>query len=453
MRLTWTRPEELIGHELRQAAQDGRDPGAVRSVAARWRAAGGPDPPPRADATGRPAPALRPLANRLLDELAGLPVPPGEPSGLDEIIAACPDWPEGRPAPPEAERVLGAWLGRAAGCALGAPVEKLPREGIRQIAEATGNWPIRGWFTAEGLPRDIADRWPWNTHGAATSLAENLDGAPPDDDLEFTMLTLATLERHGRDFTTEDVARSWLEHLPGGRLFTAERVAYRNLLLGLEPPDTATYHNPFREWIGAQIRADVYGWANPGDPGAAAAMAHRDARLSHTANGMYGTMFVAAMCAMAVTGACLDEVLSAGLSVLPARSRLACAVRRAIAAGRRHGDFERVLGELYAWHGDLHWVHAVNNAALVAAALVHGAGDFTASIAAAVRGGWDTDSDGATVGSIAGALTGAGLLPARWTDALRGRASSHLAGFDGVSFAELAARVCALPAPASPRRR
>ncbi|GAA2072199.1 ADP-ribosylglycohydrolase family protein [Actinomadura alba] len=449
-RLTWTHPEDLVGHELRQAGQDGRDPRAVRSVAARWRAAGGPDPPPRAGTAARPTPALRGLAERLLDELAGLPVPDGEPSGLDEIIAACPDWPEGGRTAPDPDRVLGAWLGRAAGCALGAPVEKIPREGIREIAEATGNWPIRGWFTAEGLPGDIADRWPWNTHGAATSLAENLDGAPPDDDLEFSMLALATLERHGRDFTTEDVARFWLEHLPGGRVFTAERVAYRNLLLGVEPPDTATYHNPFREWIGAQIRTDVYGWVNAGDPGAAAAMAHRDARLSHTANGVYGAMFVAAMCASAVTGACLDEVLAAGLSVVPPRSRLACAVRRAVTAARRHEDFERVLGELYASHGDLHWVHVVNNAALVAAALVHGAGDFTTSIAAAVCGGWDTDSDGATVGSIAGALTGARLLPSRWTTALRGRASSGLAGFDGVSFGELAARVCALPAPHRP---
>lgn len=33
LRLTWVQPEDLIGHELRQAALEGRDASAV---AARW---------------------------------------------------------------------------------------------------------------------------------------------------------------------------------------------------------------------------------------------------------------------------------------------------------------------------------------------------------------------------------------------------------------------------------
>ena len=36
LRLTWVQPEDLVGHELRQAGLDGRDASAV---AARWRAA------------------------------------------------------------------------------------------------------------------------------------------------------------------------------------------------------------------------------------------------------------------------------------------------------------------------------------------------------------------------------------------------------------------------------
>lgn len=37
LRLTWVQPEDLLGHELRQAVQDGREPAAV---AARWREIG-----------------------------------------------------------------------------------------------------------------------------------------------------------------------------------------------------------------------------------------------------------------------------------------------------------------------------------------------------------------------------------------------------------------------------
>lgn len=35
LRLTWVQPEDLLGHELRQAAEDGREPWAI---AARWKA-------------------------------------------------------------------------------------------------------------------------------------------------------------------------------------------------------------------------------------------------------------------------------------------------------------------------------------------------------------------------------------------------------------------------------
>ena len=38
-----------------------------------------------------------------------------------------------------------------------------------EIARATGNWPITGYFTARGLPSDVAARWPWNRRSAPTS--------------------------------------------------------------------------------------------------------------------------------------------------------------------------------------------------------------------------------------------------------------------------------------------
>ena len=37
-------------------------------------------------------------------------------------------------------------------------------------------------------------------------------------------------EEGGPGFTTDDVGTLWLDRLPAGRTFTAERVAYRNLL-------------------------------------------------------------------------------------------------------------------------------------------------------------------------------------------------------------------------------
>ncbi|MBZ9595359.1 ADP-ribosylglycohydrolase family protein [Streptomyces erythrochromogenes] len=338
------------------------------------------------------------------------------------------------------ERLEAAWVGRAVGCLLGKPVEKLPLEGIRALARAAGNWPLDDWFSARGVPPALLAAHPWNRRSAPTSLAENIDGMPEDDDLNYPLLGLLLLQRHGKAFTTADVARLWLDELPAGRTFTAERIAYRNLLLGLEPPATATHHNPFREWIGALIRADVHGWTNPGDPAAAAAQAYRDATLTHTGNGLYAALFVAAATAEAATGrADVHTALRTGLAAVPPRSRLAEAVRFGLRTAADETDFDLVVDRLHARYGHYHWVHAVPNTALIAAALTHADGDFTRSVCRAVSGGWDTDSNGATAGALAGLLTGSPQrIPHRWTAPLKNRLATTVPGFDGIGFDTLA---------------
>jgi ADP-ribosylglycohydrolase len=435
VRLTWARPEDLLPHELAQSAAEGKD---VASVRARWTAAGG-DPVPAVSGAGPEAPRLRPLARTLLDELAVVPAAPApdEPddwAAIEAVLPPAPDLPRaGR------GRELAAWTGRAAGCLLGKPVEKIPREGIEEILRATGRWPLTGWFTAVGLPAEVAARWPWNRRSAPTSLEENIDGMPEDDDLNYPMLALTLLETHGRDFTTEDVAQLWLDHLPAGRVFTAERAAYRNILDARPVPETATHRNPFREWIGALIRTDVFGWVSPGDVRAAARLAWADARLSHTRNGVYGAMWAAALASAAMVCDTVDDVLDAAMTVIPPRSRLAAAVRlgREAAAG---GDVRSGLDRLHAAYGDLHWVHVLNNAAVIAYALAKGGGEFGPSVSIAVTAGWDTDSAAATVGGVVGALSGVGDY---WAKPLDGRIATSLPGGER-RIADLAARTAAL---------
>jgi hypothetical protein len=62
-----------------------------------------------------------------------------------------------------------------------------------------------------------------------------------------------------------------------------------------------------------------------------------------------------------------------------------------------------------------------------------------------VSGGWDTDSNGATAGSLTGLLAGSpDALPARWTAPLRGRLATSVGGLDGIGFDALAERTAAL---------
>lgn len=440
-------PEDLVGHELRQAREESKD---VDGIERRWLAAGGAPAPSRGASQEPVSAELRSLALDLLDELDALsrPLAQSEPESFDEIVAAAdpaePD--DARDLP---DRIAGAWLGRAVGCVLGKPVENIPRAGIRAIAEATGNWPVRGWFTAEGLPHEVSEQWPWNRASRLTSLAENIAGIPEDDDLNFTMLGVALLERCGTGFDAVDVAKIWLDYMPPGRIFTAERVAVRNLLEGYLPPETATRRNPFREWIGARLRVDAYGWAVPGDPLAAARLAREDARVSHAANGVYAAMFMAAAHAASVAASSPAACAEVGLSVVPAGSRLAEALRTARDLARER-PWEEVVDELYARYDRYHWVHAINNTALVAAALYAFDDDFSGAISAVVQGGWDTDTNGAAVGSIVGAAVGVAGIDERWSAPLGGRFTSSLPGFDGIELGELVRRTIAVAgAPAA----
>jgi len=190
------------------------------------------------------------------------------------------------------DSILGAWLGRAAGCLLGKPIERYHRTIIREMLESNDEWPLDNYFTQVGMPRELLEKYPWKRRGGLESLRENIQCMPEDDDLNYTMLNLHVLETFGSEFTSEDIAATWLKKLPVYEVFTAERVAYNNLLNGHPPGESGQYLNPYREWIGAQIRADLWGYVCPGNPAKAAEFAWRDARITHTRTGIYGEMFL-----------------------------------------------------------------------------------------------------------------------------------------------------------------
>ncbi|MBB5977253.1 ADP-ribosylglycohydrolase family protein [Kribbella solani] len=423
MRMTWVQPEDLLPHQLVQARSEGVD---VTDVQARWLAAGGTTDAPVSGASSEPAaPALRALARELLDVL--------DARTAEWHAPEIPELPSlGAPVELE-QRTLNAWLGRAAGNLLGKPVEKIPRVGIREILTSSGQWPLARYITAIGVPDEVQQRWPWNRRSKPTSLREVIDGMPEDDDLNFAILALLMMERHGPSLSTEDVALTWLNDLPAGRVFTAERVAYRNLLEGVEPARAAVVGNPFREWIGAQIRTDAYGWAHPGDRTAAARLALVDARLSHTGAGVDGALWVAAMSAAALVVDDPVKAAIAGLDVIDPQGAIARAVRFGLTLA--DAGLDEALDALHAEYGDLHWVHSVNNSALTAYALT--APDFAGAVGRAVMGGWDTDSAGATVGAVFGATRG---VPAEWSAPLDNRVATSLPGMDQIAIDELARR-------------
>jgi ADP-ribosylglycohydrolase len=227
-------------------------------------------------------------------------------------------------------------------------------------------------------------------------------------------------------------------------VYTAERVAYRNLVNDVWPPASAACDNPYREWIGAQIRADAWGYASPGRPAQAAELAYRDGAVSHVANGIYGEMFVAAMLAGAFVADGLEEVVHIGLGEIPRTSRLYEAVTQTVRWAKEDDDWERTCDKVLATYGHYPSVHTINNACLVVMGLLHSRGDLGRAVSVAVMGGLDTDCNGATAGSVMGAWLGAGKLPARWVRPLHDRLLSYVVGMTDNRISDLATRTLAV---------
>lgn len=376
-----------------------------------------------------------------------------EPNTFDEIVHEMGNIPLLPPANEKDlyERIYGAWLGRCAGCLLGQPIEGWERDRILGLLKDTGNYPLQHYISSDIAP-EIHERYkmrelhgPYNA--AKVGWINNVECMPEDDDTNYMVIALKLMENRGLNFTPDDVAENWLNNLPALHVCTAERVAYRNFLYCVYPPESAFYANPFREWIGAQIRGDLFGYVAPGNPLKACHMAFNDACISHIKNGIYGEMWVAAMLSAATVTDDFEIVLRTGLACIPQKSRLRAALDEVIQWYQEDISAEEATQRIhrkYDEHNRHHWCHTISNAMIVLTSLLFGKLDFTKSMGIVICAGFDTDCNAATVGSILGMLIRASCLPNSWTKPLNDGLISGVDGMGRVKISEMAKRTVAL---------
>ena len=439
-----------IDTELRQAHEEGRDLASVEAEFARLIAVPKPWETWYSVIGGARDAAWLNAAGELTDRVQSLPYradyPFDEPSDLEGIRAA-------RPAPISLaawtgsdaewlEKLHGGLMGRICGCMLGKPVEGWDRSSIQASAEITGNWPLTDYWrrltldeTAR-LDSKFRRFWDWNA-----VFKDGMDGMVEDDDINYTTIGFAIVKQYGGNFTPIDVAAYWCENVPILHTCTAERVAYRNFVGNVLPPESATKRNPYREWIGAQIRADYFGYANPGNPERAAEWAWRDACISHVKNGIYGEMWVAAMLAAAYVESDWLTIIRAGLAQIPANCRLHHDVEKIIAAHANGVSYETAADNIHAQWDETHhhdWCHTDSNAQVVALGLLYGEDNYEKTISRAVMPGFDTDCNGATVGSLLGVKHGVSALPAKWTIPMKDKVRTGVHGYHNIPISRLA---------------
>lgn len=389
-----------------------------------------------------------PAANALLDRTIELPIRDDfkfhEPSDLEGIRAARPtpvDLPSLSLSDSELEdRIYGAWAGRTIGCLLGKPVEGWRRPKLWGYLKETNRWPLNDFFKIDILSQEQKDKWELNADWHNAWFGDRATAMPEDDDMNYTTTGLAIMKKHGAAFTPTDVANFWMNEIPINHTCTAERIAYKNFTLLIAPPASASFRNPYREWIGAQIRADFWGYAAPGNPELAAEFAWRDASISHVKNGIYGEMWAAAMIAASFVTSDIHTIIRAGLAQIPAKCRLSDAIEDVLEWHEVEVDYDTAVYRLHElWNEDRShdWTHTVSNAMIVAIALLWGENDYAKTICRAVQPCFDTDCNGATSGSILGAIIGRKALPSYWMDVINDTLHTGVAGYNTVRLADL----------------
>ena len=396
-----------------------------------------------------------------------------EPNDLDEI------WSQADPYRPMGEitdidledstkRVESAFLASVCGCVLGKPIEaQLTGSQIRSALEGLDAWPLEQYVS-----KDIKDLVPRVHRSFPETAREYIKYVAPDDDINYTIMGMLILERFGPGFTHPNMQELWMHHLPINTTFGPERTML--LKTGLDSFNRIhrTYYlekggvgprqqmeldeseslmdvfndilNPGAELCGAAIRADAYGYACPGNPSMAAELAWKDSSFTHNRTGIYGTMFIAAAISCAQVMDDRMKIFETALQFVPQKSRFHERASACLNDVKQSSTWEEAYSKINNKYGEYGHCRIYQETGMLINTL-NFAQDVGHGICIQVSQGADTDSFGATAGSLLGAYFGPGYLDERWTDPFNDDIHSGMAWFFERSLSKLAVRMSRLP--------
>ena len=341
-------------------------------------------------------------------------------------------------------KVYGSWIGRIAGDFVGIPVE----------LKSYNNIKVK--------------------YGEIIDYPEPIDLNQVNDDEMYEIIALIALEKYGIDITAEKIAFEWTNLLKReDQVFTAEKIALNNLKAGIHPPQSGILNNFYFDFIGAQMRADIWGLITPGCPNLAKYYAEIDGSISHAGIGVEGEVFVAVLISQAFFEEDIRKNIDTALQYLPSEkeSLYTQMVKKAINIYEQYpNDFraarkilirefwikemiEKVLNSSSAFpierriflNTRIGGVHVLPNIGLIILALLYGAQDkqdpLGRSICIAAMMGYDTDCNCGNIGAILGVRLGADNIPAKWKEPLQDTFSTYVKGHEKWKISELSRRI------------
>lgn len=195
------------------------------------------------------------------------------------------------------------------------------------------------------------------------------------------------------------------------------------------------------------MRVAPFGIIAAGRPSLAAELAEADGRVTHSGEGIYSGMAVAAAVAQAMGGAEILSCVEAGRNAVPQDSWTRRAIDRAVQVGSESVDVwsalapleEQMVCRAHFW-ADL----GPEAVGLAFGLLVAGRGHFRETILGAVNFGRDADTIASIAGAIAGASLGIDAIPEEWARRIGPATGTCIAAVKGMDIEQTADRLAAL---------
>ena len=256
-----------------------------------------------------------------------------------------------------------------------------------------------------------------------------------NDDITYELALLEAIDRHGKELTSDHIGLLWTELLPFG--WSAEDVALQNLRRGIRPPESGSFNNPYREWIGAQMRGGVIGMLYPGNPEKASELAWTDGCVSHHNNGILGEIYNAVLVSLSYVERDVRELLVKTQSQIPQDSEYFDVIEFAMMTCKRHRSWRSAWANCEARFKRYNWVHAYPNVAAQIIAMWFGNGDFDRTLHYVGMSGQDVDCNAAQVMNAIAVMNGPDSIPQRWVDPIGDKLNTYVRGMKEMSISGL----------------
>ncbi len=278
-----------------------------------------------------------------------------------------------------------------------------------------GGWAGQMIGNVQGLPFEFKYK---DEPGPLPDFTPNVPRARTDDDTDIEWTHLHAMDRLGTLLVPyPDLARVWVRSVNRG-IWVSNELARKLIGQGVIPPWTSHFAlNPHAKYnLSGQFCVEAFGLVAPGLPNEAARIGAHYARITVRGEPIQATAFTTALISLAFFERDVPRLVASSLAAVDPKSEHAEMVRDVVAWHKQWPEDWRATraATQKKYRDERKWnMNAtVTNGALVVAALLYGKGDFAETLRLVFAMGYDTDCNGATCGTVLGAMLGAKAIAA-----------------------------------------